>query len=155
MTTATFHKVHLVNWNSRTDDPPPDDGPGGPLIPGDDGYGRAASRQSLAIEAKIATCKNCAGIHHTQKCPEIAARLHAPEPWKDIALGRELCRMRWVNFSGFVTLLREVRGHGHLTTYAASYQAYIRDYSPDSTMSLDDVLAAWWRMMDGDLSRAA
>ena len=32
----TLPEPTKVNWNSN--EPPPDDGPGGPLIPGDDGY---------------------------------------------------------------------------------------------------------------------
>ena len=39
------------------------------------------------------SCQNCGDAHFIQQCPEIARALFAPigrEPWKDIALGREL-----------------------------------------------------------------
>jgi hypothetical protein len=101
---------------------------------------------------KRGRCLNCGGAHRTWACPEIAALLFAPEGagWKDIALGRELCRMRWHNFSGFVTLLRSVYATGNLTTYAESYQAFIRDHSPDSTMTISQVMQAWGRLMSGE-----
>ncbi len=88
---ATFHKVRLdaswstapvqlVNWNSRADDPPPPPEPGGPLIPGDTGYGRAASLalQTMLNDQKRGLCLNCFGLHRTWQCPEIARNLFAP-----------------------------------------------------------------------------
>ena len=74
----------------------------------------------------------------------------APAPWSDPALGRELCRMKWRDFRGFVALLREVRDHGHLVTYAASYQAFIRSHRPDSDLTITQVLTAWAREMSGE-----
>jgi hypothetical protein len=88
----------------------------------------AVTRQSLAIEARLAVCGNCQGIHHIQHCPEIHARLAAEpvsltdRPWYDVTLGRELCRMKWRNFQAFVALLLSVPTE-HLVIYAASYQS--------------------------------
>jgi hypothetical protein len=157
--------ISFVNWNSRqaaswstaSADPPPDDGPGGPLIPGDTGYGShaALALQTMLDAQKRGACLNCGQEHRTWQCPEIARALHAPEPWKDVALGRELCRMRWHNFNGFVTLLKTARDHGHLMTYAASYQAFVRDHSPDSTMTISQVMQAWARIMSGEPQRQA
>ena len=109
----------------------------------------AHSRQSAAIESRIKRCVNCDGPHFTWQCSEIAARLFAPpqpEPRKDVALGRELCRMKWRNFRAFVALLLSVPTE-HLVIYAASYQAFIREYRPDSDLTINDVLQAWARDM--------
>jgi hypothetical protein len=123
---------------------------------------RAVSLQSIAIDARIKRCANCDGAHFTWACPEIASALFAPDvaPWHDIALGRELCRMKWKNFRAFVALLLSVPS-AHLIIYAASYQAFIREYRPDSDMTITQVLTAWANDMrrDGDrgpaLERAA
>ena len=133
------------------DDPPdipdeyPNPTPGGPPPPE-----FAQTLQSQAIEARIKRCANCDGAHFTWACPEIALRLFAPALWSDPALGRELCRMKWRDFKGFVTLLREVRDHGHLVVYAASYQAFIRSHRPDSDLTITQVLTAWAREMSGE-----
>jgi hypothetical protein len=137
-----------VNWNSivAADPPPPEPNPlgdeEGDSTPPD--RPRAVTAQSLLIEAKMATCSYCQGIHHIQQCPELRARLFAPDvaPWHDIALGRELCRMKWKNFRAFVALLLSVPA-AHLIIYAASYQAFIREYRPDSDMTINQVLTAW------------
>ena len=73
--------MNLASWSTtpaRTDDPPTD-GPGGPLIPGDDGYGRAAAiaLQTMLDDQKRGRCLNCGGEHRTWACPEIAALLFA------------------------------------------------------------------------------
>ena len=97
-------------------------------------------------------CPNCEGAHWGWQCPEIAARPFRPaepEPWKDIALGRELCRMKWRNFRAFVALLLSVPAE-RLVIYAASYQAFIREYRPDSDLTINDVLRAWARDMQRD-----
>ena len=67
--------------------------------------------------------------------------------WKDVDLGRELCRMRWKDFPRFVTLLRTVGQAGHLRAYAASYVAYIETYGPAS-LTIPQVLTVWGRIMD-------
>ena len=123
----------------------PNPTPGGPPPPE-----FAQTLQSQAIESRIATCANCQGIHRTQECSEIRAHLFAPAPWSDPALGRELCRMKWRDFKGFVALLREVHAHGHLVVYAASYQAFIRSNRPDSDLTITQVLTAWAREMSGE-----
>jgi hypothetical protein len=134
-----------VNWNSIVADPPgpnPEDDSEGDKTPPD--RPRAVTAQSLLIEAKLITCSYCQGIHHIQQCPQLRAQLFAPDvaPWHDIALGRELCRMRWKNFRAFVALLLSVPA-AHLIIYAASYQAFIREYRPDSDMTITQVLTAW------------
>ena len=113
---------------------------------------RAQTLQSQAIDARIKRCTNCDGAHFSWQCPEIAHALFAPEPapWSDPDLGRELCRMKWRDFRAFVALLREVRDHGHLVTYAASYQAFIRANRPDSDVTINQVLTAWAREMSGE-----
>lgn len=71
MTTPT---PTYVNWNSRLDtDPPPDDGPGGPLIPGDDGYGYHAARAlKMLLDARArGRCLDCGGEHRTWDCPNV------------------------------------------------------------------------------------
>jgi hypothetical protein len=153
-----------VNWNSIVAaDPPgpnPEDDSEGDKTPPD--RPRAQTLQSIAIDARIKRCTNCDGAHFTWACPEIASALFAPDvaPWHDIALGRELCRMRWKNFRAFVALLLSVPS-AHLIIYAASYQAFIREYRPDSDMTITQVLTAWANDMrrDGDrgpaLERAA
>lgn len=82
----------------------------------------------------------------------------APEaaPWHDVALGRELCRMKWHNFKAFVALLLSVPP-AHLIIYAASYQAFIREYRPDSDVTINQVLRAWTNDMrrGGDRGPAA
>ena len=95
-------------------------------------------------------CPNCQGAHFGWQCPEVARALFAPPAtdWKDVDLGRELCRMRWKDFPRFVTLLRTVGQAGHLRAYAASYVAYIETYGPAS-LTIPQVLTVWGRIMDG------
>lgn len=100
-------------------------------------------------------CPNCAGAHYGWQCPEVARALFAPEPWADPGLGRELCRMRWRDFPRFVALLRSVQAEGHLDSYAASYQAFIRDYAPDSTLAISQIVQTWTRAMHSDRQVAA
>lgn len=110
----------------------------------------AITRQSQAIEARLATCGYCQGIHHVQSCPELRA---SDADWR-IALGRELCRMKWRDFKAFVALLLSVPTE-HLVIYAASYQAFIRSYRPDSALTINEVLAVWTRdMQRGQSARA-
>lgn len=99
-------------------------------------------------------CPNCGGAHWGWQCPEIAAKLFAPakpEPWKDIALGRELCRMRWRDFKAFVALLLSVPTE-HLPIYANSYVAFMQSYG-STDLTINDVLKVWGRIMSDDGSR--
>lgn len=126
------------------DDPLPDDAPGQDIdgVP----YPRAQTLQSIQIEAHISTCANCQGMHHTQSCPEVRARLFAQEiPWFDPDLGRELCAMRWKRFEQFRKLIGSVT-HETLIAYAASYQAFIRSYSPSTDLTISQVLSAWGKL---------
>jgi len=125
MTTET---AQAVNWNS----------------------GIAHTRQSVAIEATMRRCHNCGADHRTWQCGEIRAALFAPETaptWKDIALGRELCRMRWRDFSGFVALLASLTTEQHLIVYAESYVAFIRSYNVASDLTADQVIETWRRLI--------
>lgn len=117
---------------------------------------RAHTAQSIQIEARLATCGYCQGMHHIQRCPEIAVRLFAEPDWKDVALGRELCRMRWRDFRSFVALLLSVPAE-HLIIYAASYQAFIRSYNDQSTVTITEIVQSWTRDMQrgGDRGPAA
>jgi hypothetical protein len=117
----------------------------------------AFTRQSIAIESRLNVCPNCQGVHHVQKCPELKQALLAPEvSWKDVALGRELCRMRWKNFRAFVALLMSVPTE-HLVIYAESYIALLRDYNAQCDVTITDVLGSWMRMISdaGDRGPAA
>lgn len=114
---------------------------------------RAQTLQSIAIEAKLATCGYCAGIHHVQACPELHHALHT-ERWIGADLGRGLCQMLWRNHAGFVALLLEATP-GRLVEYALSYQAFIRANKPDSDLTVNDVLVSWRRAMGGDRGPAA
>ncbi len=101
------------------------------------GRPRAFTAQSIAIEARIATCPNCQGIHHVQDCQE---------PRASIDLGRELCWLKWANHPLFIALL------GKLTTrrmayYADSYIAFVRTVRPDTDLTAGQVLAAWLRLI--------
>lgn len=101
------------------------------------------------------TCTYCDGAHYGWQCPEIARALFAPAepaPWHDADLGRELCRMRWQRFEAFCTLLRSMP-HEHMISYAASYQAFIRSYQPDSDLTISQVLAAWKKAIDRGAAR--
>lgn len=121
---------------------------------------RAVTRESIQIESRIAVCPNCQGIHHIQKCPELTSALFAPEPaerpWYDVALGRELCRMKWRNFRAFVALLQSVPTQ-HLVIYAESYIAFMRDYNAKTDLTTKDVLGVWMRIIadEGDRGPAA
>lgn len=121
---------------------------------------RAVTRASMAIDQaaqRNRICANCQGAHFTWQCPEVARRLFADDTsWKDIALGRELCRMKWKNFKAFVALLLSVPAE-HLIIYAASYQAFVRSCRPESDMTINQVLEAWARDMrrGGDRGPAA
>jgi hypothetical protein len=134
-------------------DPPVDDGP-------DDNWGGFRSPLAQTLQGLLDTqarrqCLNCGSDHRTWQCPEVARRLFAPDapaPWHDRALGKELHWMRWHRYRGFVTLLLCIPAE-HLIVYAASYQAYVRDVAPDSTMTINDVLRAWGRMMARDGGR--
>ena len=105
---------------------------------------RAQTLQSIQIEQTMRRCHNCGADHRTWQCPAIAQRLFVSDatPWADADLGRELCRMKWRNFTGFVTLLLSVPP-AHVLSYAASYQAFIRTYRPDSDLTINDVLRVW------------
>lgn len=130
--------------NPPFDDPLPDDAPGQDIdgVP----YPRAQTLQSIAIEAHISTCANCQGMHHTQSCPEVRARLFAPAPtWFDPELGKQLCAMRWKRFDQFRKLIGSVT-HETLIAYAASYQAFIRAYRPDTDLTISHILEAWARL---------
>jgi len=97
-------------------------------------------------------CHNCGADHITWQCPEIRQALFAPdlEPaWKDVALGRELCRMRWRDFSGFVALLSSLTTNEHLVMYAESYVAFIRSYNVASDLTAAQVLETWHRLIGG------
>jgi hypothetical protein len=113
---------------------------------------RAVTLTSIVIDQaaqRNRICPNCQGAHYGWQCPEIVARLFAPETdtsWKDIALGRELCRMKWKNFRAFVALLLSIPAE-HLIIYAASYQAFVRSCRPDSDMTINQVLEAWSKDM--------
>lgn len=138
----------LVDTVLAACDPPPgfpDDDDGGP-----DGGGppRAATAQSMAIDARVLRCHNCDGAHATWRCPEIARRLLAQPAtdWQDADLGRELCRMRWRDFPRFVALLRAVGAAGHLAAYAASYVAFVQSYAP-TDLTIPQVLAVWGRIL--------
>jgi len=111
----------------------------------------ASTLQTLLDRQRARVRVNCGGEHTTWQCSEIAQRLFAPaqkEPWKDIALGRELCQMRWKNYRAFVVLIAEVASRGHLAEYAASYQAYVASFRPDTDLTVEQVLTAWGRMTD-------
>lgn len=153
-----------VNWNSA--DPP---APEPPVIldeaptpePPESAHPRAVTRESIQIDARLSVCANCQGIHRTQACPEIKQALFAPEMpadrlWVDIALGCELCRMRWHNFRAFAALLLSIPAE-HLVIYAASYQAFVRSHAPESDMTINQVLQSWTRDMrrGGDNGPAA
>lgn len=117
----------------------------------------AVTLQSLLIDQTMRLCLNCGGEHRTWQCPQVARKLFAPakrEVWKDVALGRELARMRWLDFKAFVTLLMSV-STDDLIVYAASYQAFIRSYNPQSDMTINDVLQAWNRAMRDNRGPAA
>jgi hypothetical protein len=112
--------------------------------------------QDLLDRQRARVCVNCGGAHTTWQCPEVAKRLFAPDArdvpaerldWKDIALGRELCRMRWKDFGRFVALIAEVQARGHLSSYARSYQAFMASYSPDTNLTVDQVLTVWDRII--------
>lgn len=117
---------------------------------------RAVTLTSILIDQALERnrlCANCEGPHWTWQCGEIRQALFAPEPepaWKDIALGRELCRMKWRNFRAFVALLLSVPAD-HLIIYAASYQAFIRAYAPDSSLTINQIIQSWTR----DMQRSA
>ena len=111
----------------------------------------AQTRQSIAIEAKLAVCRNCGGIHHIQRCPELTRALCTPEPppWHDAELGKELCWMVWHRYQAFITLLHSVPSN-QLIIYAASYQAFMRSHSPASDLTITQILEKWNRWMRGD-----
>lgn len=113
----------------------------------------AQTLQSRAIEAKLTTCAYCAGIHHIQICPSLRAALRA-DVWQGADLGRGLCQMRWRNPHGFVALLLSVTPQ-RLLEYALSYQAFIKANTPDSDLTMNDVLVSWRRAMQGDRGPAA
>ncbi len=107
---------------------------------------QAHSRQSIAIESRLVTCGYCTGIHHVQRCPELYSHLHASDAEWRLFVGRELCRMKWNNFRAFVALLLNA-STDLLVMYAASYQAFIRSYAPDSTLTINAILQVWTRDM--------
>jgi hypothetical protein len=92
-TSATFRKVQLASWSTRSadppvpppysaaswstvdDEPPPDDGPGGPLIPGDDGYGYLDTLRTRQDQGRCVPCGSAS--HRSQQCPLIADILFA------------------------------------------------------------------------------
>ena len=125
--------------------------PGGPEPPE-----FAQTLQSQAIEQaaqrnRICADPDCQGPHYTFQCPHIHAALFAPAaPWSDPGLGRELCRMRWRDFRGFVALLTEVHARGHLAIYAASYQAFVASLRPDTDLTVEMVSATWQRIISGE-----
>jgi hypothetical protein len=104
------------------------------------------------------TCPNCGGAHYGWQCSEIRAALFAPDPpaapWADVALGRELCRMRWKDHDYFVTILAALTPAA-LLSYAASYQAFVRSHAPDSTLTITEVVQAWTRAMQRAAERKA
>ncbi len=96
-------------------------------------------------EWRTERCHNCNGPHATWRCIEIGDRLFAADPrasWSDPALGRVLCALRWRDFSRFRALIGSVTSET-LIAYAASYQAFIRSYRPDTDLTITQVLAAW------------
>jgi hypothetical protein len=143
-----------------TNEPPAEPAP--PVDDGEDdnwgGFRRplAFTRQSIAIEATMRRCHHCGADHRTWQCPEIRQRLMAEQSWKDIALGRELCRMRWRDFRAFVALLMSIPT-AHLVIYAESYIAFLRSYNAASMVTTREVLGVWMRIIadEGDRGPAA
>jgi hypothetical protein len=62
--------------------------------------------------------------------------------------------MKWRRYPAFVALLRSVTPEC-LLAYAASYQAFIRDRDPQSTLTITEILATWTREMHGERRNAA
>lgn len=92
-------------------------------------------------------CPNCQGAHYGWQCPDIHARLFAPEvPWSDPELGHDLWRMRWRRYAAFLTLIQSVPTQ-HLVIYAASYQAFVRSVNAQSDLQINDILKVWARMI--------
>jgi hypothetical protein len=109
---------------------------------------RAVTVQSIIIESKITTCANCQGIHATYKCPELWTVLRL-ESWTGAELGRALCRLRWRDFTDFIDLLLSA-APTRVLEYAMSYQAFIRENNPASTLTINEVLTVWSREMRGE-----
>jgi hypothetical protein len=102
--------------------------------------GRAVTLQSLAIEARIVTCPHCSGIHHIQKCPEIAATMAAQ--LTPVELGAALCGWLWCDAPGFVRMLRRSTP-ARRAAYAAAYIAFLRSERGWCDMTIADVVARW------------
>lgn len=157
-----------VPMQQLTADPPADEGPPIVIVEAPDETppesivrSLAFTRQSLQIEATMQRCHNCGENHRTWQCPAIRQALFEPKtpterPWYDVELGRELCRMKWHNFRGFVALLLSVPTE-HLVIYAASYQAFIRTHNDQTTLTINQILQAWANDMrrGGDRGPAA
>lgn len=88
--------------------------------------------------------KRCAALERIKVA--VFARLKA---LPDIALGRELCALRWQKFSSFVAMLVNAP-EARLQHYARCYVAFVRDYNPESDMTEARVLREWQRLIDGD-----
>ncbi len=111
------------------------------------GQPRAFTAVSIGVEARIATCPNCRGIHHVQDCPELRqALLSRPEPRASVDLGRELCWLKWANHPLFIALLCALSTK-RMAYYAESYIAFVRTIRPDTDLTAGQVLTTWLRLI--------
>lgn len=107
---------------------------------------RAATLQSIAIEARIFVCKNCQGIHPTQKCPELRFALFAEEPAIAVYETHEMVRLWSVSRTLLVTKLRRLT-RPQLVCQAVAFAAWL-DERTQAGLSAASVLHIWETMLD-------
>lgn len=107
---------------------------------------RAATLQSIAIEGRIFVCKNCQGIHPTQKCPELRSALFADEPAIAVYETREMVRLWGVSRTLLVAKLRKLT-RPQLVCQAVAFAAWL-DARTQAGLSAASVLHIWETMLD-------
>lgn len=113
---------------------------------------RAVTLQSIEIEGRIFVCKNCQGIHPTQKCPELRAALLADEPAIAVYETREMIRLWGASRTLLVAKLARLT-RPQLVCQAVAFAAWLETRT-QAGLSAASVLHIWETMLDGPAAPA-
>lgn len=107
---------------------------------------RAATLQSIEIERRLFVCKNCQGIHPTQRCPELRAALLADEPAIAVYETHEMVRLWGASRTLLVAKLARLT-RPQLVCQAVAFAAWL-DERTQAGLSAASVLHIWETMLD-------